>query len=334
MRDFAITDRMLKTLDRVGRHPGLSKISRDMRDRITKHQWREHRKTFGKLYPDKTFYVIRVRQTTSSLGPLMQWVCERLEMCERKQYIPVVDFSFFENVLLEKEEVGRKINPWEYYFEQPTMYGTQAAYHAKNVIVGNANSNVDGDDIIDNHEKLKEYCAIYEKYIHINKRIEKKAEEIRIGMIHPEWRVLGCVYRGTDFRNRRVVNEHRQPSLDELIEKAQELMEQWKCDHIFLATEDGGGVKRFREVFQDKLVCVERKRYPSNVKITQEFRLYRKQNAYYKAEAYLTEIYILSRCNCLLSSRVGILMAVLPMNNMRYEHRYIYDLGIYTRGRF
>ncbi|MCM1261982.1 MAG: hypothetical protein NC313_04605 [Butyrivibrio sp.] len=74
--------------------------------RLYKYKWKESKKCFGKLYPDRTFYVIRVRPITSSLGPLVMRVCKQLETCDIKEYIPVVDFSFFQNVFLEKGERG------------------------------------------------------------------------------------------------------------------------------------------------------------------------------------------------------------------------------------
>lgn len=300
---------------------------------INKNQWCEEKKYFGELYPDKTFYVIRVREITSSLGPLVMWVCRQLKICEENGYIPVIDFSFFPNVFLEKNEVGG-VNPWEYYFEQPTMYSTKAVYHSSNVILGNADCQYDFDACIDNKDIIEENCRIYEKYIHINKRIEKKAESMYANMIDPEWRVLGCVYRGTDYRNRKVVSEHRQPTMADEIKKARELMDEWSCDHIFLATEDAGAVEEFVKNFGNKLIYVKKQRYPSDVVYTQKYRFDREQDLYYKGEEYLLEIYFLSRCNCLLSSKVGILGALLPMNNQKYEHMYIFNLGIYTEADY
>ena len=68
--------------------------------------------------------------------------------------------------------------------------------------------------------------------------------------------------------------------------------------------------------------------------VTQKYKFDREQDAYYKGEEYLTEMYILSRCNCLLSGRVGILAVALPMNNQNYEHVYTFDLGLYTEADF
>lgn len=298
--------------------------------------WLETEASFGELYADKTFYVIRVRPITSSIGSLMLWVLKQIKHCERNGYIPVIDFSFFKNVFLEENEIGR-VNPWEYYFEQPTMFSTFAVYHAKNVIMGNADDDCtpkDIDKIVDDSDVLEEYCTLFEKYIHISKRVEKKAEFLYKKIVQPTWRVLGCVYRGTDFRNRKVIGEHRQPSLSEEIKKAEDLMLKWNCDHIFLATEDKGAVAEFKEIFNDKLIYVEKERYPSEVAVTQKYKFDREQDAYYKGEEYLTEMYILSRCNCLLSGRVGILAVALPMNNQNYEHVYTFDLGLYTEADF
>ena len=293
-------------------------------------QWVEKRKCFGKLYPDKTFYVIRVRPSPSSIISLVVWVCIQLKICEENGYIPVVDFSFYKNVGLETNEVG-KVNPWEYYFEQPTMYSTKAVYHAANVIIGNADlQRPDYDAWINDINILRENCRIYEKYIHINKRIEKKARNIYTNLIGTEWRTLGCTYRGTDYRHRKAVDEYKQPTMEELIRKAQELMDEWLCDHIFLSTEDMGAVEEFKKVFEDKLVYVERMRYPSDVAVTVTYKFDREQDLYYKGEEYLIDTYILAHCNCLLSSRVGGLFPALFMNNLRYENKYIYDLGVYT----
>lgn len=309
-----------------------NKIITRMNELERQYLYAEKRETFGSLYSNYTFYVIRVREITTSIAGLMPWVIKQLKIADAQGYIPVVDFSYFKNVFLEDDEIGI-INPWEYYFEQPTHFGLQAAYNAQNVIMGNADCDCtirEFDDFIDNVETFRDYVKIFNKYVHINKRIEKKILSIYKSLINPEWKVLGVVYRGTDYRNRPVIGEHKQPSMESLIRKTVELMEQWKCDHIFLATEDKGAVEIFKQRFGEKVVCTEKERYESTVEYTQLYKFAREFDAYLKGEEYLTEIYILSKCDCLLSSRVGILAAALPMNGGKYEEKYIYDLGLYT----
>ena len=285
------------------------------------------------LYDKYTFYVIRIKPTSSSLGALMHWVLENLEIADKKGYIPVVDFSLQNSQLLEDDEVG-KINPWDSYFEQPTQFGIQAVHHAKNVVYCNACAEYEFDEFLDDAEKQNRFFSLYEKYIHISKRIEKKSITIYKNIIKPEWRVLGVVYRGTDYKNKRVINEHRQPDINELIDKAKELMAEWNCNHIFLATEDKGAVEIFERIFGDILVYTEKERYESNVIFTQVHSFDREFDTYLKGEEYLTEMFILSKCNCLLSSRIGLLAVVLPMNAGKYENTYIYDLGKYTEADY
>lgn len=291
----------------------------------------ESQKTYGSLYSSYIFYVIRNGETTSSLGPMMLWVLKQLKIMGEKGagYIPVIDLSYFDNVFTDIDEL-EKINPWEYYFEQPTHFSLQAAYHAKNVILGNADVDVNLGDFIDDSELQKEYIRLFEKYIHISKRIEKKSSAIYNSIIRPEWKVLGVVFRGTDYKNRAVPGEHRQPGIEDLIVKTKVLMHEWGCDHVFLATEDKGAVEIFKRNLGDQLVYTEKERYDSSVECTQTHSFDREFDRYLKGEEYLTEIYVLSKCDCLLSGRVGILGAALPMNAGKYENKYIYDLGIYT----
>ena len=133
----------------------------------------------------------------------------------------------------------------------------------------NACAEYEFDEFLDDAEKQNRFFSLYEKYIHISKRIEKKSITIYKNIIKPEWRVLGVVYRGTDYKNKRVINEHRQPDINELIDKAKELMAEWNCNHIFLATEDKGAVEIFERIFGDILVYTEKERYESNVIFTQ-----------------------------------------------------------------
>lgn len=293
----------------------------------------ERRMSYGSLYGSLTFYVIRIRPINSSWGGLMMWVIQQLKVAEDRGYIPVIDFSYFWNIFFEEGEIGL-INPWEYYFEQPTRFSLQAAYHAQNVVLGDATVYGCGTEgmsrLLDDAGTFQEWVRIFHKYVHMSKRIEKKCMSIYESLIRPEWRILGVNYRGTGYRV-CPVDEFRQPDTEKLLQKTAELLEQWNCDHIFLSTEDKGGVEMFRERFGGKVIYTERERYESTVVRFETNGFNREYDAYFKGEDYLTDIFILSKCNCLLSGRCGILAAVLPMNGGKYEERYIYDLGLYTK---
>lgn len=77
--------RMICTLLRkavMGATPVNLKVETKIVSSLLKVEWRETKRSFGTLYPDKTFYVIRVRPITTSIGGLMLWVCKQLEKCD------------------------------------------------------------------------------------------------------------------------------------------------------------------------------------------------------------------------------------------------------------
>lgn len=289
---------------------------------------------FGDLYPADKFYVIRCTKFLSSLGPLMEWVYEQLFYIEQieDELIPVIDFSINWNPYLRENEVGI-VNPWTYFFEQPSHYDLKTVYNSQNVILGNAYVNFSDsnpvDRMVDNLEYRKKCAALYGKYIFISNRIVRKVEELQKELFSNGKRVLGVTYRGTDYRNRPVVGEHRQPSIEELTTKAEKLLKKWECDLLFLTTEDASATEIFKEQFGERLRLVPRLRYPSDVAVTWKVRFEREHDEYIKGEDYLIEIILLSKCNCLLSSRIGMLLVTLPLNNCKYENEYIYNLGIH-----
>lgn len=214
------------------------------------------------------------------------------------------------------------------------MFSLQSVYHAADVILGSADDDIsvsDIDRVYDNTDALHEAVRLFQKYVFFNQRVESKMKGIREILLKNSWKVLGVVFRGTDYQNRPVVGEHRQPSLAETMDQAQKFMVEWNCDHIFLATEDAGAVEAFRKRFLDAVVFIAKERYPSDTKSTQNYHFERDQDAYFKGEEYLMELYILSKCDCLLASRVGAAWMSLVINGEKYEHQYIYDLGLYTK---
>ena len=271
----------------------------------------------------------------------MPWVLKQLIYANENKMIPVVDFSFFKNVYLKRKEIG-KINPWMYFFEQPSHYGLDAVYHAKNVILSNANNALTVDEwdkiILDDEALIQKYNDIAYKYIHVNSRLEKKAKIIfdkLFGNTEKKPRVLAVTYRGTDYRNRKVVGEHKQPSLEQELIDAERFLKEWNCDFVYISTEDGSAVEAFEKRFGDKVRYMERKRYSSDAVSTAFSQLYEDDNnEYQKGEDYLIDMCLCAKCDCLLSGRFGMLGFVLPFNNGRYEHKHIYNLGKYTEADY
>lgn len=66
------------------------------------------------------------------------------------------------------------------------------------------------------------------------------------------------------------------------------------------------------------------------MKCIQHYSFKRRDDQYLKEKEYLLEINLVAECDCLLGRRVGMFPHVLDLNNKQFEHKYIYNLGIYN----
>lgn len=117
------------------------------------------------------------------------------------------------------------------------------------------------------------------------------------------------------------------------IEIVKTYMEKWKCDKIFVATQFQDSLDMFQDIFGEKVLFVKRnRRYLKQLshensiweQSSKEFWEYYSQEEIgkaenKKAESYLMEIYILSKCQCFLGSKCSGSTAALAMNGGNYQ---------------
>ena len=110
---------------------------------------------------------------------------------------------------------------------------------------------------------------------------------------------LGIIIRGTDYTTLKPKGHAIQPSIEMVIEKANEVMTSFKCKKIFLATEDKRNYDRIVEVFGVQNVLTNQKRwidYKGGMINTYYDNNIRKNDRYISGLEYLSTIYILSKC--------------------------------------
>jgi hypothetical protein len=289
----------------------------------------------GHERPQESFYVIRWDSNLTGLGGLaVQVVLGGLKYAEQNNMTPVVDFLHGDNYYRDPQ---RKGNIWEWYFDQPAGLGLENIQHCKNVVLG-AKRNVfpyivmpDGAEPSASFfanpigEERKEWRRIYQKYIRLNAEMEATAQKRKNEIIMPCERVCGVLCRGTDYLNHKPAHHPAQPSLEEVISKAQEVMEQHSCDKIFLATEDADIMEAFRKVFGNRLISA----YKQDANYNRETRFIRTDVTPYRAGLeYLCTLSILSQCTCIVATACGgSMMASLMAQNPEYE--YYFWRGLY-----
>ncbi|MDR2547760.1 MAG: hypothetical protein LBC96_09715 [Lachnospiraceae bacterium] len=293
------------------------------------YKWRMKKKSYGSENSDKCFYI--VRRSSGNTG-LFSYVCTNMGQVAyalEEGFIPIIDMQNNANIYLHEEEIGVK-NAWELFFEQPCGFRLCDISRSKNIILGNG---IIGDvpypsmKMIKDEAELMKWRTLFHGYLQIKdeivSEIEAKQQELLAGK-----RILGVLCRGTDYTNVRPSRHPVQPTLTQIFEKVDEVLENQKCDIIYLATEDEDVYQAFLLRYQEKLVTMQTQRYRNTGATNINEFIVKNSNIYQNSRDYLVSIALLSRCNCLVAGCTSGTYAVLAMSK-GYEYQYVFDLGVY-----
>lgn len=316
----------------------LLKAYRTYREHKRIEHWKEHMEHWGRQNPDKTFFIVRRTDTYSGLLSLLMTHLMRIDEAIKRGCIPVVDMQNNFNVYLPEDKIGKE-NAWEYYFEQPMNYGLKDIRKSKNILLGSG----DVPEAFPYNDvkfasgetgELRYWQELAQKYIRLNQTTSKYIQELENKMFEPGDRILGVKCRGTDYLRAKPEGHPRQPSVEQIIQKTEEVMQEMNCNKIFLATEDATMYDAFVEYFKDAVVTnkkeyVEYEKGPiGKVVYTEDTK-----EKYMEGLEYLSQIIILSRCNCFIAGLTsGTIGAMLFTKG--YEYSYIFDLGLYGKEEY
>jgi hypothetical protein len=250
-----------------------------------------------------------------------------------KGYIPVIDLQTTANMYLKPEQVG-KVNAWEYYFEQPCGYSLDDIKGSRHIILGDGFCREqdlfpykDIPYLMDQDGGIAKYRETAKKYFRVNDTVQKK--------IDAEWKkmegkkTLGVLCRGTDYTSNKPHGHCIQPSLQEMFDKVDEVLENNGCDFIFLGTEDRQIYEAFRKKYGDAVYTNRRKfldyhgEHSIGKLVTNEVA-----DAYEEGLEYLVTIALLSKCSCFVGGHTSGTVGVMLMNE-GFEYSFIFDLGLY-----
>lgn len=319
------------------RFPGLYKQIWRITEMVRKIIFRERKKSYGSLNPDKQIYIIRIRKETMGLMGYYMSVLGHIRYALSKGYISVVDMQNYKNTYLKKEEVGR-INAWEYYFNQPANISLGEAYKSKNVIISRLEPPKESDARLFYYEMYGEsdmslYYKIVREFMQFNDSTKETLNEAYKTIIRSvNGGVIGVVSRGTDLIG--FPGHSVQPTTEELMSETERLMKKYNCKYIFLASDTEMAVKKFKKKFGSVYVLTNTcRRYDCcadyRVNALSDVHFDRENDEYLKGIEYLTTMWCLSNCDVLFGSLVGATVGALCMNKGKYVHVEIYDKGVY-----
>lgn len=303
-----------------------------MRKRVNAYQHRQRRCSYGDEHPDKIFYVIGVPYPTAGLFAIVKSVFCHICYAYQKGYIPVVDLQNYKSQLLDLNNTGT--NAWDLYFQQPGGYSLKDISRSKNIIKSCSLPFPEGVEIgfdtpLD-ETFHKKYSPLYEQYVVPTSEVATYAEKKREQVVGRRQNILGVLCRGTDYTENKPTGHPIQPTAEQAVEKAQEVMVQYGYEYVFLATEDLRIYHVFQEAFGDKLLFSGQKLYEgmNGKKFLSELTVANYSEKWHNTVDYYSTIYILSKCDGLLAGLTcGSICAY--MMSCGYGYIHFWDLGRY-----
>lgn len=297
----------------------------------------ETKKSFGNAMPEKTFYIVGADEGWCGLFAIIAHQLTHIAYAVELGYHPVIDLQNFNSQYIGKREKFKE-NAWEYFFQQPVGYGLSDISKAQNVI-----QSVFYPDPPDERYRISYATTIYDssaiaywremfkKYVRFNQRTEDFIKNKRAQLFKNKKRILGVLCRGTDFTTLKPHNHPIQPEPIEVIDRVNKAMKEWKCDFVYLATEDADIYDLFVAHFRDKLILDDAHRWRTSDLLDGKSNanlFFDKKEKCNEGVKYLSQIYLLSQCTCFIAgSTRGSLGAMLMSEG--FEKHYIYNLGFY-----
>lgn len=288
----------------------------------------------GNLTQSK-YLIIRRKTNHPGLGlfayyiTMLAWIDYAL----RNDMIPVIDMQNYENQYHEAGQVG-KVNTWELFFEQPcgvsveeALASRKARYVWSDIPEYHPNDSL---DFLYNEEMVAYYHAVAQKYIRYQSDVSEylnRQEKLIFGAADHS-KILGILARGTDYTGRRPYFNPIQPEISEMYPFIDRYLEEYQCDHIFVATEDAELLSRLEQRYGDKLLFTDQKRVTGVTTELCDDKQFMSVSAKMRGMQYLSSIYLLSKCKGLVAGRTaGTVGAIVLAENYEFKH-------VITKGRY
>lgn len=312
----------------------------------------EKQVSYGELNPDKTFYVIRpyyylepnelIFRNVANLLTQYYYNLQKLAYAVEHKYIPVVDWQNYGKMPHSEDyPVSGTTNAWEYYWKQPSDYTLEEVYQSKNVILSTRNVGNYGyipscamtPPFMKYADDIEKKCPQYSEMFQLNDTTKEYIESYYKELFPEGEPVLGVVVRGASYgRVGTPMHSHpRQVRMNELIVSVKKYCKEWGYKYVFFVNEMQELVDVMREAFGEYLIVLPRLRdhldRPADG-IT-ENPLYAPGQKYKTNLDYVTEIALLAKCNALLGAMSSGMRTAIMWNNGEYEHRVVFENGLW-----
>ena len=284
----------------------------------------------------KTYYIIRRDCDTIGLFTYVAVFLGHIAYAVGKGYVPVIDMKNYPSIYLEDDDIGKK-NCWEFYFKQPYNCDLDNIYKNEKYILSPTRIQPMSPfikSIFCGNESMF-WKILSKKYIVLSDTAEKYIKDEHTSLIRNNMKVLGVLFRGTDYVKMKPYGHPIQPNINEFIIKVTELNNEWGgFDYIYIASEERDAVEKLEKMFPNKVIINKRVYYDGlgvdycNQGLS-EVSFNRERDKYLKGLEYLSSVVILSKCNSFIGGLCAGTYAVNYMNPAEFEHKYFFYKGVY-----
>ena len=303
---------------------------------IDMENWEEHYVRKGD--PSKpTYYIIRRKPTSSGIWSHFHIYVGHIRYALSKGWIPVIDMQNTYNIYLGSEKVGKE-NAWEYYFEQPLRIGLEEAYNGENIILSREFVSFPQTNTILAYENKGKYLEPYRNllkqgYLRVKEDLYQEILAYWKKLFAPTDRVLGVKLRGTDYTDIKPKNHPIPPPIEYARDVILEKLRIWKCNKIFLSTEDKTIAQFFKDTFVDgfgTFYFTLDKKYVNYDGIYGVGRCLtnRENDRFLNGKEYVMEMVMLSMCNSFVTAMTSGSLGVMILAN-NFENVHAFNLGNY-----
>lgn len=274
---------------------------------------------------NKKYYIIIQLDTDETCGmfALIRKIIGGIEFAIAHNAISVVDLKTYPNCM----QCGDNCNGWENYFEQPfNLSLDELDTNVTRIYHKDCWGPALTMDLFTNEYAWTYYRKLFSKYIRIKPELLKHFSDEKERILN-KGKYLGILARGTDYNMEKTKWHPIQPNVEELLNKTRELFQHYNIDGIFLATEDAGIFNQYITEFGDKVKYIEQKRYSSSISDYICLTDIYKSNQHKQNLAYLTSLYILSKCDYFIGGINGGTFGAMLLSD-GFEYTYFWNKGV------
>ena len=281
-----------------------------------------HMKSFGDLNPDEIFYVIRQESTGRGFFSILSSVLCHLDIADKHNFVPVIDFENFKNVYNESHAINGTFNSWEYYFEPLNHFTLKDVYRSKNVIFSD-NGYPSGYDFSITTEK--HLLKIFHKYIKYKPILTTAIEAYSRFLDEP---VLGVHFRGQEMRT--APGHWFPPSKKQMAAVIDKVLEKYHYPKIFVVSEDAGLLEFLKKRYPNKIISCDHYRTVHK----NAYKEYPRQNHFYLLGLeVMVDMMLLSKCNSIIGCTSNVVTFARFLNNGMFESEIQINNGPNSRYR-